>query len=179
MTTDSTATPRLAARLRWLNALPAGEAAAELLRCCGSTAWAAAMAARRPFGGLDDLRAAADEVWAGLGVDDRLEALAAHPRIGERQPSPAAAATAAWAAGEQASTRAATAETLAALAGANQAYEERFGHRFIVFATGKTSAEMLAILRERLGNSPEQELRIAAEEQRKIANLRLEKLLHE
>jgi OHCU decarboxylase len=179
MTTDSTTGPALEARLSRLNALPDEEAAAELRRCCGSTVWAAAMAARRPFGGLDDLRATADEVWAALGRQDRLEALAAHPRIGERQPPPAAAATAAWAAREQASTQAASARTLAELADANQAYEERFGHRFIVCATGKSSDELLGILRQRLGNSAKQELEIAAEEQRKITNLRLEKLLQE
>jgi OHCU decarboxylase len=179
MTTDSTAEPGLAARLRRLNGLPDAEAAAELLRCCGSTAWASAMAARRPFSGLDALRAAGEETWARLGPEDRLEALAAHPRIGERQPPPAAAATASWAAGEQASTRGAAARTLAALAEANQAYEARFGHRFIVFATGKGSEELLGILRQRLGNDAEQELEIAAEEQRKIINLRLEKLLRE
>ncbi len=71
----------------------------------------------------------------------------------------------------------ADAETLAALAAENQAYFERFAHIFIVCATGKSAAEMLSLLRARIGNDPAHELHVAAEEQRKITRLRLEKLL--
>jgi allantoicase len=152
-----------------LNALPPGEAEAALLACCGSRAWARRMAESRPFQGLDDLRETSDRIWWSLGREDWLEAFSAHPRIGEKGSR--------WSEQEQAGARGADAETLAALVEANRVYESRFDHIFIVCATGKTAAEMLALLRVRLDNDPETELRIAAEEQRKITNLRLEKLL--
>jgi OHCU decarboxylase len=171
----------------WLDALPAPRAEAELLACCASRAWAAGVAAARPFGDAATLAAAADEVWARLGPDDWLEAFAAHPRIGERlaaapaAPSgPGAAAppggAAAWSAREQAGVAGADPAVLAELAEGNRAYEERFGHVFLICATGLSADAMLAALRERLGNDPAAELRVAAEEQRKITHLRLEKL---
>jgi OHCU decarboxylase len=162
-----------------LNVLPPGEAEVELLKCCGSTRWARRMAAERPFRGVDELLEAADRIWWELGRDDWLEAFSRHPKIGERAAAHAGSAeTRRWSEQEQAETRSAPPEVLAALAEANRAYQERFGHIFIVCATGKTSEEMLALLRQRLQNDPGAELRIAAEEQRKIARLRLEKLLH-
>jgi len=154
----------------WLNALAAPQAEAELLACCGSTAWAAGMAQHRPFADADAMAANADQVWAALGQEDWLEAFAAHPRIGER-------AAAGWSAGEQAGVAAADPATLAELAEGNRVYEERFGRTFLICATGQSAAAMLAALRQRLGNDPATELRVAAEEQRKITRLRLEKLL--
>src|SRR4029079_9101865 len=97
------------------------------------------------------------------------EAFAAHPRIGEKGGR--------WSQQEQAGARGADAEILADLAEANRLYESRFEHIFIVCATGKSAEEMLGLLRARLDNNPETELRVAAEEQRKITSLRLEKLL--
>ena len=159
-----------------LNALSAADAEAELLACCGSRRWAREMAARRPFADVAALLAAADEVWWALGPDDWHEAFRAHPRIGERKAAPAQGARAAsWSAQEQAG--AAGDDVAAALAEGNRAYEERFGHIYIVCATGKTADEMLAILRARLANDAATELRAAAAEQAKITRLRLEKLL--
>lgn len=152
-----------------LNGLPSGDAVTELLRCCGSRAWARQMAASRPFRDLAALRDAADRIGSRLGREDWLEAFAVHPRIGEKGSR--------WSEAEQAGARSADRETLAALVEANRRYESRFDHIFIVCATGKSAAEMLDLLRARLDNDPETELRIAAEEQRKITNLRLEKLL--
>jgi OHCU decarboxylase len=150
------------------NALPAGEAAARLLPCCGSRAWANRMAESRPFQSLADLQEKSDRIWQSLGGNDWREAFAAHPRIGEKGSR--------WSEQEQAGARGADAETLAALIEANRDYESRFDHIFIVCATGKSAAEMLSLLRARLDNDPETELRLAAEEQRKITHLRLEKL---
>ena len=163
-----------------LDALP-GARAAELLRaCCGASRWVSGMVARRPHGTLADLLAAADEVWWSLGPDDWREALAHHPRIGEREAAVAQdARAAAWSAGEQAGAGAATADVRAALAVANREYEARFGHVYVVCATGRTADEMLAIARARLANDPDAELRVAAEEQLKITRLRLRKLLAE
>lgn len=152
-----------------LNAVSAGEAEAMLLPCCGSRAWTRRMAESRPFRDAGEVMGTSDRIWRSLGREDWLEAFAAHPRIGERGDQRSQR--------EQAGALDAGADVLAELAEANRAYESRFGHLFIVCATGKSAAEMLAILRERLGNDPETELRVAAEEQRKIMNLRLEKLL--
>jgi OHCU decarboxylase len=134
------------------------------------------MAAARPFVSGDELTETADRVWRGLSKADWLEAFSAHPKIG----SPAAAGhgkARAWSRDEQSGAGGASRETLESLAATNREYEERFGHIFIVCATGRTAGEMLALLRTRLGNDPESELSLAAEEQRKITRLRLEKLL--
>jgi len=161
-----------------LNALADGEAREELRRCCGASRWVAAMAQRRPFPDPDALYAAADEVWAGLGPVDWSEAFAHHPRIGDKDALRARfASTRQWASGEQAGVEAASDDVLEALAQGNRDYEARFGHIFIVCATGKSAPEMLGLLRERLDNEPEREARIAAGEQAKITRLRLMKLL--
>jgi OHCU decarboxylase len=161
-----------------LNALDAAEAERELLKCCGSEAWARRMAARRPFGAAQELLTAADEIWRSLDAGDWLEAFAAHPKIGgKRAAREQDAQAAAWSEQEQSGARDAEQTTLDELAAANRDYEARFGHIFIVCATGKTASEMLALLRARLPNDAATELGNAAEEQRKITRLRLEKLL--
>ena len=161
-----------------LNALPTAAAKAELLKCCGSRAWARQMAARRPFADDAELLAAADEVWWSLGTADWHEAFASHPKIGARKAARTQGEQArTWSEQEQAGARDAAQATLAELARANKVYEEKFGHIFIVCATGKTAAQMLALLRARLANDPGIELHNAAAEQRKITRLRLEKLL--
>lgn len=161
-----------------LNALSAHDAAEAFLACCGSTRWAHAMEARRPFGDAHDVTATADEVWFGLDAEDWLEAFRAHPRIGERKAAQAQGAQAAsWSAQEQSGAAGAGEDVATALADGNRAYEARFGHIYIVCATGKTAEEMLAILRERLAHDPATELRAAAGEQARITRLRVEKLL--
>jgi len=161
-----------------LNSASAGEAETELLKCCGSTEWARALAARRPFDDARELFAAADEVWWNLSERDWLEAFAAHPRIGGRKAERAQHAQAeGWSEQEQSGARDAAQATLEELAEANRAYEEKFGHIYIVCATGKTADEMLALLHARLSNGADTELRTAAGEQSKITRLRLEKLL--
>lgn len=164
--------------LERLNGLTAPEAEAELLTCCGSRAWAARMAASRPFADPRSLLSRADEIWWSLGPPDWLEAFRSHPRIGEREA--AAGGTdreRRWSAGEQAGVSAAAEATRKALAEGNEAYEARFGHIYIVCASGRSAEEMLGLLTQRLFNDPETELRTAAEEQRKITRLRLRKLL--
>jgi OHCU decarboxylase len=165
--------------LERLNSASAVGAEAELLKCCGSIEWARTLAARRPFGDAPELFAAADEVWWNLRARDWLEAFAAHPRIGGRERAARAqhAQAEGWSEQEQAGARAAAQATLDELAQANRAYEEKFGHIFIVCATGKTADEMLGLLRARLSNEADAEIRIAAAEQSKITRLRLEKLL--
>jgi allantoicase len=161
-----------------LNAVSAAEAEALLRPCCGSRAWAHRLAESRPFRDLSDLREASDRIWWDLEREDWLEAFAAHPRIGERKAAPAQGAqAAAWSAQEQSGTAAASDETMNAMASANREYEKRFGYIYIVCATGRSGDEMLAMAWQRLNNDPDNELRVAAEEQRKIMQLRLMKLV--
>jgi OHCU decarboxylase len=164
--------------LKRLNALSEKEAEAELLKCCGSTVWARRMAGERPFDDLQQLLARADAVWWALDAEDWLEAFSRHPKIGEKESARTQAKEAQkWSQTEQAGTNSAAEETMLALAEANREYERKFGHIYIICATGKTADEMLSILRERLQNDAERELRVAAEEQRRITHLRLQKLL--
>lgn len=161
-----------------LNALSEREARAALERCCGAARWVALMLARRPYGDREALFAAAEECYKQLGPSDYLEAFSHHPRIGGDLAALRArfTTTASWSSDEQAGASGASDETLEALRGGNLQYEARFGHIFIVCASGKSAAEMLELLRARLGNSPERELAIAAEEQLAITRLRLDKL---
>jgi OHCU decarboxylase len=140
------------------------------LRCCGSTRWARAMSAARPFASATALTDAADTIWDGLAPADWREAFAAHPRIGDRTSD-------VWAGGEQAGAANASSDVSRRLAEANRAYEARFGYIFIVCASGKTAEEMLAIVERRMANDADRELRAAADEQRQITRLRLAKLL--
>jgi 2-oxo-4-hydroxy-4-carboxy-5-ureidoimidazoline decarboxylase len=162
----------------WLNRLSRREAETEFLKCCGSTKWARAMAEARPFTSEANLSAKSDQVLDSLRSEDWLEAFRAHPKIGEQKAAKAQTEhEQRWSAQEQSAMQAASAETVAQLAGRNREYEARFGFIFIVCATGKSPHEMLTILDSRIHNDPETELRVAASEQRKITRLRLEKLL--
>ena len=161
-----------------LDRLDEASAHAALERCCGARRWVEQVCAARPFRDRAALEASAERAFEGLERADWLEAFAHHPRIGDLASLRAKyTSTAAWAGEEQRGAAAAGAETLAALAAGNRAYEERFGYVFIVCATGKNAAEMLASLRARLANAPEREIRIAADEQKKITRLRLSRLL--
>jgi len=163
-----------------LNSLSPANAEAEFLKCCGSQRWASAMTTARPFANVDDLLTKADSIWWSLSSEDWLEAFRAHPKIGEKKAAaPQSEESRQWSAQEQSGIRNAAVDTIAALAEGNRDYEQRFGFIFIVCATGKSSEEMLAILKRRLQNDAEAEIAVAAEEQRKIMQLRLEKLLHQ
>jgi OHCU decarboxylase len=164
--------------LEKLNNLESEIAHARFLDCCGSDQWASLMEQARPFADLDDLLNQAEQIWQSLSAEDWLEAFASHPKIGSRKAAPKQQQQAAeWSKGEQSGTRTATETVLDRLAGANRLYENKFGYIFIVCATGKSAEEMLAICETRLNNEVEIELPIAAEEQRKITEIRLKKLL--
>jgi len=161
-----------------LNQLSVAEVEAQFLKCCGSHAWAAKMAAGRPYQDLDSVRAAASAVWQALPVTDWMEAFSAHPKIGDVSSLRAKYAnTKAWASGEQSGVQSADEQVLQGLAAGNKAYEKKFGFIFIVCATGKSAAEMLGLLQARLPNNREQEIRNAAAEQIKITLLRIDKWL--
>jgi len=157
-----------------LNALDEGAAAGAFLRCCGSPVWARQMAAARPFADAAAMSATGDAIWWALDRADWLEAFSAHPRIGAGR---AGGAAANWSDDEQRGVADAGDETRRRLAEANREYEARFGYIFIVCATGRTAGEMLALLDGRLRHDADDELQIAAEEQRRITQLRLRKLV--
>ncbi|MDP9796463.1 2-oxo-4-hydroxy-4-carboxy-5-ureidoimidazoline decarboxylase [Catenuloplanes nepalensis] len=157
-----------------LNAVPEERARAELRTCCASTRWVTEVAARRPYPRIDALVNVSDAALAVLSWDDVLEALAAHPRIGQRVTG--GDRESAWSRREQSGMDTAGDDVRAALAEANAAYEARFGHVFLIFASGRSDVEMLAAARERLANDEATERRVVHGELTKIVRLRLERL---
>jgi 2-oxo-4-hydroxy-4-carboxy-5-ureidoimidazoline decarboxylase len=161
-----------------LDRLAEPDARAALGDCCGAARWVDAMLAARPFGDRAGLLVAADRADHTLRPADWLEAFAAHPRIGDFETLRARFGAAAdWSRAEQQGARDAGERTLRALAEGNLEYERRFGHRFIVCATGRGADEMLAMLSERLRHDAVQELTVAAGEQSRITRLRLDRLI--
>ena len=153
------------------------QARALLETCCGSTRWVARMLALRPFGTIAALLAAARNEWFSLMPKDWKEAFTHHPRIGDREALRARfPATHQLSEREQTGMAAASDQIIEALAQGNAAYERRFGYIFIVCASGKSASEMLDLLTARMQNDPVIEIRIAAEEQAKITELRLKQL---
>ncbi|MCT9930162.1 2-oxo-4-hydroxy-4-carboxy-5-ureidoimidazoline decarboxylase [Planotetraspora sp. A-T 1434] len=146
----------------------------ELRSCCASTEWVSAVAAGRPYRDAGELVAAGQAAIAGLSWEGVEEALAAHPRIGERPAGDGREA--AWSRREQSGTAGADPAILDAIAQGNLAYERRFGHVYLICATGRRAEEMLDILLARLANDEETERKIVRDELSKIVTLRLEKL---
>ena len=163
---------------RW-NTLRLDRAAEEILPCCGSRAWAQAMAAARPLPDASALFAACDQIWNNLPESDWREAFRSHPRIGEcKTPAAASAQSGAWSKTEQHHVASAGDQVKAALAKGNRAYEQKFGRIFIVCATGKSAQDILTVLEHRLQNDDQTELLEAAEQQRQITQIRLKKWLN-
>jgi OHCU decarboxylase len=153
-----------------LDALPVADLRAELAAVCSSPRWVEKVAAARPYGTRDELLAAAERALAGLSEDDVDAALAGHPRIGERSEHASSRREQAGVAGD---------DVLAALAEGNREYEARFGHVYLVCASGRSGEELLAVLRSRLDNDPATERRVVREELGKINALRLRRLVEE
>jgi 2-oxo-4-hydroxy-4-carboxy-5-ureidoimidazoline decarboxylase len=164
--------------LKHWNALPPDEAAAEILSCCGSRAWAACLAGKRPFANEQALFTTADYCWQNLPEEDWLEAFRSHPRIGEQHAQKkTTTVSAAWSRSEQSRMSEADDGILQRMREGHRQYEERFGRIFIVCASGKQPAEMLRILERRLANDATQELKESAVQQQQIMQLRLRKWL--
>ena len=159
---------------RWNN-MAFEEAVEELLPCNGSAAWAQAVTRQRPFARPEPLFRVADAVWRGLPATDWQQAFASHPRLGESHAA-ATVQSLAWSHGEQ-SALTSEEQSRVALAAGNREYEARFGRVFLLCATGKNAAEMLAELQRRLPHDAETEAMEAAEQQRRITQLRLRKWL--
>jgi 2-oxo-4-hydroxy-4-carboxy-5-ureidoimidazoline decarboxylase len=152
--------------LAGFNAAPADEAVSAMLACCGSRRFARAMAAGRPYPSAEAALAAVDAAFESLTWSDVLEAMDRHPRIGARVGGQSAA--------EQSGVADAAREALAV---GNAEYEDRFGHVFLICATGLTGDQMLGALRERLKNNADIERTVAAAELRMITRLRVAKAL--
>jgi 2-oxo-4-hydroxy-4-carboxy-5-ureidoimidazoline decarboxylase len=161
--------------LAWLNALPRADAQRELHACCAARDWVRAVAAGRPYPSVDALAAAGAAALTELTWPDIAEALDGHPRIGER--AAGAGQDAAWSRREQAAVADADSGVRAELADANRAYEDRFGHVYLVFANGRGPAELLADARSRLGNDPATERAVVRAELARIVALRLHRLV--
>ena len=164
--------------LHELNILSQPQLKEALLKCCGSASWVKMMMAYFPADDLVELLEDAEEKWYDCSEDDWKEAFAQHPKIGSIETiTEKFASTATWASDEQSGINNVSRETMAALAEGNRLYEEKFGYIFIVCATGKSAEEMLVLLQSRLSNTPEVEIKIAADQQNEITKLRLQKLL--
>jgi 2-oxo-4-hydroxy-4-carboxy-5-ureidoimidazoline decarboxylase len=161
-----------------INSMPLDELRDAFFRCSGSNVWTESMLGAKPFQDHSTLFANSNSSWQTLTKSDWFEAFKIHPRIGDIESlRKKFASTAAWASNEQAGASHAPEKVLKELHEGNDDYEKRFGYIFIVCATGKSAAEMLKILKERLHNDPDTEFAIACEEQKKITDLRLDKLL--
>lgn len=165
-------------KLERLNQAAEKTAEADFINCCGSQTWARKMTGARPFADVAELIKQAEQIWLNLELKDWLEAFAAHPQIGARKVASHQSVQAAeWSNAEQSGTQTAADVLRDELEKANRLYEEKFGFIFIVCATGKSAEEMLDLCRRRLQNDADSEVRIAADEQRKITEIRLKKLL--
>lgn len=166
------------AGLAAFDAVPDDELRVRLHSCCAAEAWVEHMVAGRPYRSEAALYAASDRATAELDAGGLAQALAGHPRIGDAAPAHGGdGRSTAWSRGEQASVATAGADLLGKLAAANVAYERRFGHVYLVCASGRGAAELLAVCRARLDNDPEIERGVVLGELAKINRLRLGKLL--
>nr|WSY50511.1 2-oxo-4-hydroxy-4-carboxy-5-ureidoimidazoline decarboxylase [Streptomyces sp. NBC_00886] len=166
----STSTPQGLARF---NILEEHAAFAVLQEACASTAWARRLLAARPYAGPEDLYSASDAAMAELAAEDLAEAMAGHPPIGRPKPGDPTSAR------EQRGMAGASEDLKAEMLELNLAYQERFGHVFLICATGRTGEQMRDAVKERIGNSPEQEREIVRTELGKINRIRLARIVEE
>jgi 2-oxo-4-hydroxy-4-carboxy-5-ureidoimidazoline decarboxylase len=164
--------PQASATLGSFNAAPAQDAERTALACCASMTFGTAIADGRPYPDADALLAAVDTAFNALSWDDIVEAMSEHPRIGDR------AVRGGMSAAEQSGAAAASDEVRQGLADGNLAYEQRFGHIFLICASGLSGLQMLDQLRARLENGEEAERAVVRDELRKITRLRMTKALH-
>ena len=163
--------------IQQFNHLTTHQAKVELFKCCGSSVWAEKLACKIPFNSIEELKMESDKIWNDCSDEDALEAFIHHPKIGNiKSLEKKFASTKQWATGEQAGVNEASQDILQDLANGNEEYEKKFGYIFIECATGKTAAEMFALLQQRLPNSLDKEMKIAMHEQNKITHIRIDKL---
>jgi len=163
--------------IEYLNNLSLKQLRLELSKCCGSLKWITLMTQFLPFENIEQIKQLSAENWARCTEIDWLEAFSYHPRIGEKGIEEKFKSTAAIASNEQSGVKNTSKKTISDLAKLNEKYFNTFGFIFIIFASGKSAEEMLSELKIRFNNNRETEIKIAAEEQLKITQLRLEKML--
>ncbi|MFD5715454.1 2-oxo-4-hydroxy-4-carboxy-5-ureidoimidazoline decarboxylase [Streptomyces pharetrae] len=166
----STSTPPGLARF---NDLEEPAAFAALHEACASTAWAKRLLAARPYASAEDLYTAGDAATAELSAEDLAEAMAGHPPIGRPKPGDPTSAR------EQRGMAGASEALKAEMLELNLAYQEKFGHVFLICATGRTGEQMRDAVKERIGNTPEREREIVRTELGKINRIRLARLVEE
>ncbi|WP_367320019.1 2-oxo-4-hydroxy-4-carboxy-5-ureidoimidazoline decarboxylase [Streptomyces sp. HUAS ZL42] len=166
----STSTPPGLARF---NAMEEHTALAVLHEACASTAWGKRLLAARPYTTAGELYAANDSAMAELTAEDLAEAMAGHPPIGRPKPGDPTSAR------EQRGMAGASEELKAEMLDLNLAYQEKFGHVFLICATGLTGEQMRDAVGERIGNTPEREREIVRTELGKINRIRLARLVEE
>jgi len=159
----------------WLDGLDDDRAIAELRTCCAANTWVHAILAARPFGSLESLLDAGESAVLTMDDDALAQALAAHARIGER--SSGAEREAGWSRTEQAAALAADGDVAALLVEGNHAYEQRFGHIFLIRAAGRSAQEMYDALQSRLANDETTERTVVRRELADIVRRRLAKLV--
>jgi 2-oxo-4-hydroxy-4-carboxy-5-ureidoimidazoline decarboxylase len=167
--TSSSSTPGLAR----FNALEEHAATAALHEACASAEWGRRLLAGRPYATVDDLLAASDAAMAELTAEDLAEAMAGHPSIGRPKPGDPTSAR------EQRGMAGASDELKAEMLELNLAYQEKFGHVFLICATGRTGEQMRDAVKERIGNAPEREREIVRTELGRINRIRLTRLVEE
>ncbi|MEO8148356.1 MAG: 2-oxo-4-hydroxy-4-carboxy-5-ureidoimidazoline decarboxylase [Bacteroidia bacterium] len=163
--------------IRNFNNLSIQQQKEELFKCCGSTLWVEKLLRKIPFASVAELKNESDIIWLGCDENDWLEAFTYHPKIGDlKSLEQKFASTEHWASSEQEGVNETTTIVLLELKELNDEYEKKFGYIFIVCATGKSAEEMLQLLKERLQNNPDKEIKIAMQEQNKITHIRIDKL---
>ncbi|MDH6624756.1 2-oxo-4-hydroxy-4-carboxy-5-ureidoimidazoline decarboxylase [Streptomyces sp. LBL] len=167
--TSTSMTPGLAR----FNALEEHAAFAVLQEACASTTWVRRLLAARPCTTEDELYAASDAATADLTAEDLAQAMAGHPPIGRPKPGDPTSAR------EQGGMTGASEKLQAEILYMNLVYQDRFGHVFLICATGLTGEQMCDAVRKRIGNSPEQEREIVRTELGKINRIRLARLVEE
>lgn len=159
--------------LSWLNSAEEHAARAALHELCAAGAWGSALLAHRPYGSVEDLFRTSDDATATLTEADLAEAMAGHPPIGRPKPGDPTSAR------EQRGMAGASEELKAEMLELNLAYQEKFGHVFLICATGLTGELMRDAVRHRLDNSPQQERETVRRELAKINRIRLTRLTEE
>jgi 2-oxo-4-hydroxy-4-carboxy-5-ureidoimidazoline decarboxylase len=137
---------------------------------CTSSAWVSKLLAQRPYATTAALFAASDAAMAELPAEELAQAMAGHPPIGRPKPGDPTSSR------EQAGMAGASEQLKAEMLELNLAYQERFGHVFLICATGLTGEQMLEAVRSRIDNTPEQEREIVREQLGKINRIRLARL---
>jgi 2-oxo-4-hydroxy-4-carboxy-5-ureidoimidazoline decarboxylase len=136
----------------------------------GARGFLGRLALARPFDSVDALFARAREIAHAMPLDERLELIDAHPRLGA--PPASVSALSSVEQGYHRSGEPEPADVAAELERLNAAYEARFGFRYCVFVAGRTRAELLPGFRAALETDRDAEIERALDAVVDIARAR-------